>query len=89
VPDWNKTEMNTLTADLVPENKGIATAKALVALSNGDLTTMPSISIWHSCIESVVIIGQSNLGYVERTSLTPFTHICPHVGRSHKSFHFA
>ena len=59
--------------------------KYLVALSSGDLTKALHLCI--SCIKTVVVIGESNLGNVQCSSITPLTHIYPHINRSHYSFY--
>ena len=38
------------------------------------------------CVKPVVVVGQANLGYVQRTFRAPFADIDPHVNCSHESF---
>ena len=59
--------------------------KFLVALSSGDLTK--ALHLCKSCIKTVVVIGESNLGNVQCPGITPLTHIYPHINRSHYSFY--
>ncbi len=61
--------------------------KSLVALSSGDLTK--ALHLCMSCIKTVVVIGESNLGNVQCPGITPLTHIYPHINRSHYSFYSA
>ena len=59
--------------------------KELVALSSGDLRK--ALHLCMSCIKTVVVIGESNLGNVQCPGITPLTHIYPHINRSHYSFY--
>lgn len=46
---------------------------------------LPSLSL---CIKTVVVIGQSNLGYVERSGLAPLTHVYSHIYCPHNPLYF-